>query len=145
MRDHVELAVGDQRDASYVAEVTRGVEAVFWAHPDDFSLPDRDADAERTGEGLAAARRKNRIARVVLLSSIGAEKRRGVGFVDGLARIEHPIRGQLRCVAGAAMRHAAVRTQGCAPCPGLLTHHARSKSPSLPADLQNSMAMNQHC
>ena len=64
VRDHGELAVGDQRDASYVAEVTRGVEAVFWAHPEGFSLPDPDAYAERTGEGLAAAMRKNRIARV---------------------------------------------------------------------------------
>jgi hypothetical protein len=66
------LAVGDQRDADYVAEATCDVEAVFWAHPDDFSLPDPDADAERTGEGLARAMRQNRIARVVFLSGIGA-------------------------------------------------------------------------
>lgn len=32
VRDHVELAVGDQRDADFVTEATRGVEAVFWAH-----------------------------------------------------------------------------------------------------------------
>lgn len=88
VRDQVELAVGDQRDADYVAEATRGVEAILWAHPDDFSLPDPDADAERTAEGLAAAMRQNRIPRVVLLSSIGAEARHGMGFVDGLARIE---------------------------------------------------------
>ena len=60
VRDQVELAVGDQRDADYVAEVTRGVEAIFWVHPDDWSLPDPNADAERTGEGLAAAMRENR-------------------------------------------------------------------------------------
>lgn len=34
-----ELDVGDQRDADYVAEATRGAEAVFWMHPDEFSLP----------------------------------------------------------------------------------------------------------
>jgi uncharacterized protein YbjT (DUF2867 family) len=62
VRDQVELAVGDQRDADYVAESTRGVDAVFWVHPDDWSLPDPDADAERTGEGQAAAMRQNRIA-----------------------------------------------------------------------------------
>jgi uncharacterized protein YbjT (DUF2867 family) len=88
LRDRVELAVGDQRDADYVAEATRGVEAIFWVHPDDWSLPDPDADAERTGEGLAAAIRQHRIARVVFQSSIGAEKRHGAGFIDGLARIE---------------------------------------------------------
>jgi uncharacterized protein YbjT (DUF2867 family) len=88
VRDRVELAVGDLRDAEYVADATRGVDAVFWVHPDDWSLSDPDADAERTGEGLAAAMRQNRIARVVFQSSIGAEKRHGAGFLDGLARIE---------------------------------------------------------
>ena len=88
VRDGVELAVGDQRDADYVAESTQDVDTVFWVHPDDWSLPDPDADAERTGEGLAAAMRRNRIARVVVQSSIGAELRDGAGFIDGLARIE---------------------------------------------------------
>ncbi|HVH94468.1 MAG TPA: NAD(P)H-binding protein, partial [Nocardioidaceae bacterium] len=88
LRDHVELAIGDQRDADYVAEATRGIEAILWVHPDDWSLPDPNADAARTGAGLAAAMRQNRIARVVLLSSVGAEIRHGAGFLDGLARIE---------------------------------------------------------
>jgi uncharacterized protein YbjT (DUF2867 family) len=104
LRDQVELAVGDQRDAEYVAEATRGVAAIFWVHPDDWSLPDPDADAERTGAGLAAAMRQNRIARVVFLSSIGAEKRRGAGFVDGLARIEQRL-DAARDEAGAALLH----------------------------------------
>jgi len=104
VRDQVELAVGDQRDAEYVAEATRGVEAVFWVHPDDWSLPDPDADAERTGEGLAAAVRQNGIARVVFLSSIGAEKRHGAGFVDGLARIEQRL-DAAREQTGTALLH----------------------------------------
>ena len=104
VRDQVELAVGDQRDAGYVAEATRGVEAVFWVHPDDWSLPDPDADSERTGEGLAAAMRQNGIARVVFLSSIGAEKRRGAGFVDGLARIEQRL-DAARAETGTALLH----------------------------------------
>lgn len=51
MRDQVDLAVGDQRDAEYVA--TRGVAAIFWVHPDDWSLPDADADAARDEAGAA--------------------------------------------------------------------------------------------
>jgi hypothetical protein len=112
VRDQAELAVGDQRNAEYVAEATRGVEAVFWVHPDDWSLPDPGADAERTGEGLAAAMRQNRIPRVVFLSSIGAEKRHGAGFIDGLARIEQPLDAareqtgtallQMRCLPAAS-------------------------------------------
>jgi uncharacterized protein YbjT (DUF2867 family) len=104
VRDQVELAVGDQRDAGYVAEATRGVAAIYWVHPDDWSLPDPDADAERTGEGLAAAMRQNRIARVVFQSSVGAEKRRGAGFVDGLARIEQRL-DAAREETGAALLH----------------------------------------
>jgi uncharacterized protein YbjT (DUF2867 family) len=104
VRDQVELAVGDQRDADYVAESTRGVDAVFWVHPDDWSLPDPDADAERTGEGLAAAMRQNRIARVVFQSSIGAELRHGAGFIDGLARIEQRL-DATRDETGTALLH----------------------------------------
>ena len=54
-----EPMVGDLRDADNVAEATEGVDAIFWVHPDDWSLPDPYADAERTGDGLAAAMRKS--------------------------------------------------------------------------------------
>jgi uncharacterized protein YbjT (DUF2867 family) len=104
VRDLVDLAVGDQRDADYVAESTRGVDAVFWVYPDDWSLPDPNADAERTGEGLAAAMRQNRIARVVFQSSIGAEMRHGAGFIDGLARIEQRL-DAAREETGSALLH----------------------------------------
>jgi hypothetical protein len=79
--------LGDQREAGYVAAATRGAEAVFWMHPDDWSRPGPDADAERAGEGLAAAMRQNRIPRVVFQSSIGAELSQGAGFIDGVARM----------------------------------------------------------
>jgi uncharacterized protein YbjT (DUF2867 family) len=104
VRDQAELAVGDQRDAEYVAEATRGAEAVFSVHPDDWSLPDPEADAERTGEGLAAAMRQNRIPRVVFLSSIGAEKRHGAGYIGGLARIEQRL-DATREQTGTALLH----------------------------------------
>jgi uncharacterized protein YbjT (DUF2867 family) len=104
VRDQVELAVGDQRDADYVAESTRGLAAIHWVHPDDWSLPDPDADAERTGEGLAAAMRQNRIPRVVFQSSIGAEMRHGAGFIDGLARIEQRL-DAARDETGTALLH----------------------------------------
>lgn len=104
LRDRVELAVGDLRDAEYVTEATRGVDAVFWVHPDDWSLPDPNADAERTGEGLAIAMRRNRFARVVFQSSVGAERRGGVGFVDGLARIEERL-DAAQAETGTALLH----------------------------------------
>lgn len=48
--------------------------------------------------------RQNRIPRVVFLSSIGAEKRHGAGFVDGLARIEQRL-DAARKETGTALLH----------------------------------------
>jgi uncharacterized protein YbjT (DUF2867 family) len=48
--------------------------------------------------------RQNGIARVVFQSSIGAEKRHGVGFIDGLARIEQRL-DAARDDTGAALLH----------------------------------------
>ena len=104
VRDRVDVAVGDLRDAAYVAEATRGVDAILWVHPDDWSLPDPQADAERTGRGLAAAMRDNRIGRVVFQSSVGAELRQGAGFLDGLGRIEEVL-DEAREETGAALLH----------------------------------------
>jgi uncharacterized protein YbjT (DUF2867 family) len=104
LHDRVELAVGDQRDADYVAEAIEGVDAVLWVHPDDWSMPDPNADADRTGEGLASAMRRHRIPRVVFLSSVGAEIRHGAGFLDGLARVEERL-DAARDDTGAALVH----------------------------------------
>ena len=48
--------------------------------------------------------RRNRIARVVFLSSVGAEIRHGAGFLDGLARIEQCL-DAARDETGAALLH----------------------------------------
>jgi hypothetical protein len=146
VRDQVELAVGDQRDAGYVAGATCGVEAVFWVHPDDFSLPDPDADAERTGEGLAAAMRQNGIARVVFLSSIGAEKRRGAGFVDGVARIEQRL-DAAREETGTALLHRRCRGHQVSfrdPHAGLAAALGRRVSRDARGDRQPVMAGEGH-
>jgi uncharacterized protein YbjT (DUF2867 family) len=104
VRDLVELAVGDQRDAGYVAEATRGVDAIYWVHPEDFTLPDPYVDAAATGEGLAAAMRQNGIERVVFQSSVGAEARHGLGFIDAMARIEERL-DAAREETGGALLH----------------------------------------
>jgi hypothetical protein len=39
LRHLVEPAVGDQRDADYVMESTRGVDAVYWVYPEDSRCP----------------------------------------------------------------------------------------------------------
>jgi uncharacterized protein YbjT (DUF2867 family) len=88
--DHVEAVACDQDDPDAVLDATRGVEALFWVSP---TLPDADPVAAhaRLGGHVAKAVTENGIARTVFQSSVGAEKRRGAGEIDGLARTEEAL------------------------------------------------------
>jgi uncharacterized protein YbjT (DUF2867 family) len=93
VRDLVDVAVGDLTDAGYVTEATRGADALFWVAPDSFEAADPLADLTRLAGHAAAVVTANGIARVVLISSVGAEKRHGAGLIDGLARHEEALTG----------------------------------------------------
>ncbi|GGC96698.1 NmrA family transcriptional regulator [Tersicoccus solisilvae] len=84
---HVDAVAIDVGDADAVLAATRGLRAVYWVSP---TAEDRDpAEAHaQAGRHLGDAVRANGIARVVFQSSIGAEKRHGVGEIDGLAATE---------------------------------------------------------
>lgn len=101
VRDRADVARGDLRDAAYVAEATRGAEALLWIVPESFTAADPVAEMARIGANGAAAIAANDIRRTVLISSVGAELRRGAGLIDGLARNEELIGGgnvlTLRC------------------------------------------------
>ena len=58
------------------------------------------ADYARASEAVARAVTHNRIGRVVFQSSVGAERRHGVGEIDGLARAE-----ELLDATGASVLH----------------------------------------
>jgi uncharacterized protein YbjT (DUF2867 family) len=93
VRDLVDVAAGDLTDAAYVAEATKGVDALLWVVPEDFTAADPLAEMTRLAGHAAAAVTANGIARVVLVSSVGAEKRHGAGLIDGLARNEEALTG----------------------------------------------------
>ncbi|CAM5666628.1 NmrA family transcriptional regulator OS=Streptomyces alboniger OX=132473 GN=CP975_28605 PE=4 SV=1 [Streptomyces alboniger] len=80
----------DQRDTDAVVEATKGVDVLFWVAP---STPDPDPVAAYASLGGNAVRaiQHNGISRTVFLSSVGAEKRHGVGEIDGLARTEEQL------------------------------------------------------
>lgn len=85
--DYVDVAFLDAWVKDTVVDATRGLEAVYWVSP---AAVDRDpiqahADA---AENIRTAIETNRIERVVFQSSVGAEKRHGVGEIDGLAATE---------------------------------------------------------
>lgn len=89
-RDRVDVVQGDQGDADVVVRATQDADRLFWVAP---HTPDDDPAAgyARMGANAARAVRENGITRTVFLSSVGAEKRHGVGEIDGLARTEEQL------------------------------------------------------
>ncbi len=87
LREYVDVAQADSQNAAQVVVATRGVDALYWVDPSVMS-EDPLADYARATDGLVAAVTENGIGRVVFQSSIGAEKRHGVGEIDGLAATE---------------------------------------------------------
>jgi uncharacterized protein YbjT (DUF2867 family) len=99
IRGLVEAVAVDQRDPAEVAAATRGVDALFWVDP-TAGGEDPLGAYDRATASVAHAVSENRIGRVVFQSSVGAEKRRGVGEIDGLARTEEALDA-----SGAAVTH----------------------------------------
>ncbi|MFJ6722929.1 NAD(P)H-binding protein, partial [Streptomyces sp. NPDC091259] len=87
-RARVDVHRGDLTDAGFVRAAVQGARTVFWVDPTPHTAPDPIATSLATAAPLVEAARAGDIARVALLSSIGAEKRHGVGHIDALAGIE---------------------------------------------------------
>lgn len=85
--EHVDVEVVDQFDTEAVVAATRSVDSLFWVDPTT-SGEDPLGDYDRATQAVTAAISANTIARVVFQSSVGAEKRHGVGEIDGLAATE---------------------------------------------------------
>lgn len=99
LRDHVEPVVTDLDEADAVVAATVGVDALYLVAPSPMA---EDPVAAYAALGAATARAvvENGIARTVFQSSVGAERRHGVGEIDGLARIEEQLDA-----TGAAVLH----------------------------------------
>ncbi len=88
LRDLADVQTGDLNDAARVREITRGADALFWLNPPSYDEADPIGAYVQKGEVAAEAIRANGIPRVVFLSSVGAELRRGAGLIDGLGQTE---------------------------------------------------------
>lgn len=84
---YVDVVKADSTQVAEVIAATRGVDAIYWVDPSVFS-PAPLKEYARATESLVEGVSRNGIQRVVFQSSIGAEKRRGVGEIDGLAATE---------------------------------------------------------
>jgi uncharacterized protein YbjT (DUF2867 family) len=83
-----ETVIGSQDDADYLCRATQGVNALFWATPPGYGSDDVRAFQNRLGRVGAKAIETNQIARVVNLSSIGADQESGNGPIGGLHDVE---------------------------------------------------------
>ena len=83
----VDAVAGDQLVAADVLRATEGADALYLVCPPTFENDPVEHYA-RVGAIAARAVEEHAIARVVFQSSGGAEKRSGVGEIDGLARTE---------------------------------------------------------
>lgn len=85
--DHVEVAQADSWEPEQVVDATRDVDAIYWVDPTSGSA-DPLADYAKATAAIVAAATRNGIRRIVFQSSVGAEKRRGAGEIDGLGSTE---------------------------------------------------------
>ena len=79
---------GTMDDARFLTEAFRGCDAVFWLTPPDLAAPDFLAHDMKIGGAGAAAIKESGVARVVNLSSNGAQLQDGTGPIKGLYSIE---------------------------------------------------------
>lgn len=87
VQPHVDTVRADAWDGDSITAATEDLDALYWVSP---TPEDRDplvAHAE-SAASLVAAVTANSIPRVVFQSSVGAERRHGVGEIDGLAATE---------------------------------------------------------
>ncbi|MEU3316707.1 NAD(P)H-binding protein [Streptomyces sp. NPDC006662] len=90
-RERADVCRGDLTDAGFVREAVAGARSVFWVDPTPHTTADPVSVSLATAAPLVSAARAGDVGRVVLLSSIGAEKRQGVGHIDALAGIEEEL------------------------------------------------------
>lgn len=90
-RERADVWRGDLTDAAFVRKATSGARTVFWVDPTPHMTENPIETSERTASSLVEAARAGDVARVVLLSSVGAEKRHGAGHIDALGRIEEQL------------------------------------------------------
>ena len=78
---HVEVVLSDLTDVPKLSKAFEGARAVFAMNPPAYSSPDLHLAASEVSKALATAIQSARVPRVVVLSSIGAERTSGTGNI----------------------------------------------------------------
>ena len=85
--------VADVTDAGAMAKAFSGAKAAYVMVPPSISSPDVRAYQERVNDALLSAIEKTGVKRVVVLSSVGADKPEKTGPVVGLHNLEEKLKG----------------------------------------------------
>lgn len=96
-----QLAIGDARDAAFLARAFEGAHAVYTMIPADYGAPDMRRSMSRFGAAIAEAIQQSGVRRVVNLSSLGAELPAGTGPIAGL----HEQEQRLNALIGLDLLH----------------------------------------
>lgn len=84
-------AVGSVTDQAFLKNAFLGSDAVYLMLPTDYSVNDLFAAQKEIANNYLEAVKANSIKNVVLLSSIGANLRKGAGPIDGLGYFEQEL------------------------------------------------------
>lgn len=92
-RAAADTRAGDATHPRYLVDAFRGADAVYALLPYDPYAADYSAEQDRLGEAIVHAIADAAVPRVVFLSSIGADRAEGTGFVASLHVQEQRLRG----------------------------------------------------
>jgi uncharacterized protein YbjT (DUF2867 family) len=87
-----EPLAGDVLDFGFLARAFSGADVAYLMIPPDMTAKDPRGEQERVSDSFAAAVKKSGIKRVVVLSSLGADKSERTGPVVGLHNLEEKIK-----------------------------------------------------
>ncbi len=94
-------AIGTLQDTDFVTQTFTGADAAFCMVPPDYSAPDAREHYRRIGRVYVQAVKAAGVNRVVHLSSFGADKSEGTGFILGA----HDVEGLLDGLEGVGVTH----------------------------------------
>lgn len=101
VRAGAQIAVGDAADADFLARAFAGARGAYVMTPHAPDAPDMRASQDRIGTAVARALAQARPARVVNLSSVGAERASGTGPIVSL----HAQERRLDAIGGLDLLH----------------------------------------
>lgn len=83
-----EIVVGSLDDEAFLTKALTGAQGAFVLIPPNFGVDDFKAYQRKLSDRIGAAVEKSKVPHVVLLSSIGADRKEGLGPIAGLNYLE---------------------------------------------------------